>query len=229
MIQIGDYTFPSGQAQALIRREEVHARIRKSIRIDALLGPFNSLDEARSDVEDLEGELAKIDTGLADVRIQDGRYYLARRREYSRTLDERTITAAIHLTVLTEDPFERSVTIHNLPWNIAGSGAQMTLVQTGNVPAPPVMALIAMNTLINPSLSDGYRNWTFVGSLNAGEYLVIDSDHKTVLRNGIENNLHCVSGDFVQLVPGNTLLTYTDHPNSTHQSYINIQYQDRWD
>ncbi len=229
MIQIGDYIFPANQAQALVRREEVHSLVRKSIRIDTLLGPFDSIDEAQNEIENLEGELARADAGLADVRIQEGRYYRARRSEYTRTLDERTLTAAIHMTLLTDDPFERSVNEHSIPWTITASGAQITIPNAGNVDAPPLITLTASSYLINPTLSDGVRNWTYLALLNAGDFLVIDSDRKTALLNGTVNILHTVDGEFIQLPPGNTVLIYTDYPYSSHQAIINIQYQDCWD
>lgn len=229
MIQIGAYTFPADQAQATVGREEALSRVRKSIRIDAILGPFDSIPAAQSEIDDLEGQLALLDQGLADVRIHADRFYLAHRKEYERSLEERTLTASVHMVLLTDDAFERGGQIETHLLNIADGVTEIIITQDGNIDALPVLTVHALDVIVNPALSDGQRTWTYTGTLSPGDVLVADSDRRTAIRNGTANVLNQVAGDFIRLSPGVTRITWSEAASSSHQATLIIQYRSLWD
>lgn len=229
MIQIGAYTFPDGQAQATVCREEALSRVRKSIRIDAILGPFDSINEALAMLDDLEGQLALLDIGLADVRIQADRFHMAHRKEYERAVDERTLTASVHIVLLTEDAFERGVQIESHHLNIADGETEIIISQAGNIDALPVLTVQAQGVIINPTVTDGQRTWTYMGTLSPGDALVVDSDQRTAILNGTVNVLNRAAGDFIRLYPDATRISWSEDVASSQQATLTIQYRSLWD
>jgi hypothetical protein len=55
--------------------------------------------------------------------------------------------------------------------------------------------------------------FSYSGPLEPGDILIIDTDKKTVQRNG-ENFLFFYSGSFFDLLPGNNIITYSDTKSS---------------
>lgn len=77
---------------------------------------------------------------------------------------------------------------------------------------------------VNPELSDFTTNTTFYysGSVASGQTLVIDMNNKTALLNGtsVINN---VSGEWVNLTPGNNRISYTTDNNDAVSSELKWQ------
>jgi hypothetical protein len=67
---------------------------------------------------------------------------------------------------------------------------------------------------------------TFTGTFSAGETIVIDMDKFTVKHNGA-NALNEMTGDFFNLLDGETEIIYTD-TSSTRTIGITFVYRDRW-
>lgn len=228
-MKIGSYEFEPGQHAVKIMRQVVYARVRKVIRVDAVLAHHHTLAEARADVEALEGQLALLDRGDAALELVPGRYYDAARRDYSRHLNEDTFTTAVHLELLTADAFERGTVLQSANLTISDSGDGIPVSQAGNTVSRPRLTLSATGVLVGPSLSDGANRIRYEGTLAAGDVLVIDAEPQSAVLNGAANALPAMTGDFPLLGPGATTITYEDEAASTHQAHLLVEYRDTWD
>ena len=184
MVAIGSYTFPEHSTAVDIQSRFIDGKLKKIIRIDALvLGSGNAVDFL-ADIEDLEGEIEKFDRGEADLSITSGRTYKGIRLALQRTLDRESKFAAFEILLLTEDRFERSSVLHEEDKTITASGDTLVVSQAGNVYAFPEITLTATEDLVHPVLSDGTRGLTYNGTIPAGSVLVIDADAKTATLDG---------------------------------------------
>lgn len=228
MVTLGGFVFPEQRTFVRVRTREVLSRVRKEIEIYSLLIHYASLEGLRGDLEALEGELEKLDRGEVSLSIHEGRYFMGRRRDLQRFVEPRHLAATIHLLVLTEDRFERSVEEHQETLALSESGQAMVVSQAGSGLAFARFLLTAGGTLVKPRISDGTRSVVFEASLESGETLELDGDARTAKRNSSENVLHLVSGEFPLLSPGDTTITYTDDEASSHTGTLEVRYRDLW-
>lgn len=229
MVRIGLYNFPEAALAVRVTREEILSRVRKTVRLDALLGPFASMDDLLAERANLEGELARLDSGDAHLHLVFGRYHAASRREHQWAIDAQALTLAAHLQLITADPFERSIDTHEVEVDLAATGGTLTIPHAGNIPSRPALVLTAAATVLRPALTDGARTLTWDGLLAPGDVLAIDADRQTAWRNGTENVLLDIAGDFPRIAPGGSTLSCTASGASPPNAALRVTWRDWWD
>ena len=207
MVSLGGFIFPEKRTVVQIRTREVLSRVRKEIEVHSVFTHYADLDALKGDLEAMEGELEKFDRGEVQLSIHEGRFFTGRRRDLQRQVEPQCLVAAISLSVLTDDRFERSVVERQENLTLTQSGESIAISQAGNAPAFARFNLAAGNTLIEPQIDDGVRSIRFEDTLNAGETLELDSDQRTAVKNGTENVLHLMNGKFPLLSPGSATIT----------------------
>ena len=228
MTGLGSFNFPEKRTFVRSRIREVLSKVRREIDIYSLLIGYGNLENLEQDLEILEGELEKFNRKEVTLSLHPGRYVSGWRRDYQRVIEPRHKAASLHLLILTDDRFERSIEEHQETLILSASGQSIEISQEGNGEAFPRLVLTATGTLIHPAISDGTRTLSFQGQLEPGMSLHLDSDFHTALINGSENVLQSLSGEFPLLDPGTTQITYTDHSSSTHSGTLEINYRDLW-
>ncbi len=228
MTSVGDFTFPERRTVVTVRTREVLSRVRREIEIVSLFCSYASLSQLESDLEALEGALERFDRREAGLSLHPGRYLMGWRRDWQKLIEPQARAASIRLLALTDDRFERSVEEHVLNVSITQQNQATPVSQAGNGLAFPRFLLTATGTLINPSFSDGSRTLTCNVQLSPGETLEIDSDRRSVLKNGTTNVLSQTSGEFPLLEPGGGELVYADDAASSHLGSLEIRYRDLW-
>ena len=228
MATVGDFTFPQERTSLDIQTRIVDGQTRKVVRIDTIILGFGSNAQFLANVELLEGEIELFDQGEVSLSATQGRYYEGRRLRLERTIDEKSRFAAFEIELLTHDRYERSQTLHQENLTITASGDYLDVDQEGNTHSPPQLQLTATGNLVKPVLSDGERSLYYWDTLQAGNNLVIDCDLRTAKLNGSTNVLGKIAGSFPLLVPGESSITYTDDPSSTHNGTLLAKYRDRW-
>jgi len=228
MASIGAFTFPARRTAVDVQTSLVEGRTRKIIRVDTILLGSGSLADFLTEVSNLEAEVEKLDRGEATLSVTAGRYYGGRRLSVQRTLDEAARFAAFEIRLLTEDRYERSLDLHEATKVLTASGDTLIVDHAGNTLARPELTLTAVGNLVRPTLSDGERSIVYEDTLAAGGSLVFDSDLQTALLNGTQNVLPKTSGSFPLLSPGNTTITYTDDPTSSHSGTLLVRFRDLW-
>jgi len=228
MVTLGSFTFPEKRTFVQVRTRNVLSRVRKEINLYTLLIRYSELEQLEADLEALEGQLEKFDRREATLSLHEGRYYTGWRRDFQRFVESRHRAASVHLLILTDDRFERSIEEHQENVTLTASGQSVVVSQSGNGLAFAKFLLSATGSLVQPQISDGPRSLVFQETLEAGDTLEIDSDRRTAVRNGTESVLSLMSGDFPLLSPGETTLTYTDCAGSSHSGTLQITYRDLW-
>lgn len=229
MVRIGLYTFPEAALAVRVTREEILSRVRKTVRLDALLGPFASMEDLLAERATLEGELARLDSGDAHLHLVPGRYHAASRREHQWAIDAHALTFAAHLLLITEDPFERSTDTHEIEADLASIGGAVTISHAGNIPSRPALVLTAAATVQRPVITDGARTLVWDGLLAPGDVLALDADRLTAWRNGTENVLLAISGDFPRIAPGGSTLSCAAQGAGPPHAALRVTWRDWWD
>ncbi len=228
MVTIGDYSFPERSTAVDIESKFIDGKLKKIVRIDAIVLGSGSASDFSANIEDLEGEVERFDRGEADLSVTSGRYYRGTRLALRRTVDSESKFGAFEILLLTDDRFERSSALHEEEKTITASGDTLTVSQEGNADALPEITLTATGDLVYPTLSDGTRSLTYNGTISAGSVLVIDADAKTAILDGETNALPKITGSFPVLSPGDTTLTYTDNEDSSHDAVLVVRFRDTW-
>ncbi len=228
MTSVGDFTFPERRTVVTVRTREVLSRVRREIEIVSLFCSYASLSQLESDLEMLEGELERFDRREAGLSLHPGRYLMGWRRDWQKLIEPQARAASIRLLALTDDRFERSIEEHVLNVSVAQQSQATPVSHAGNGWAFPQCSIAATGTLINPSFSDGSRTLTCNVQLSPGETLQIDSDRRSVLKNGTANVLSQTLGEFPLLEPGGGELVYADDAASSHLGSLEIRYRDLW-
>ncbi len=224
-ITVGAYTFDTRTTVVHEAYEEVGGRQTRAIRITGLLR--GAPDEAAL-IDTLDNiTKAVFENAPVMVSIRPCRRFQARREAFSRELNGRTITGQFTLDLRAETAWEESTTLHESEWIIGMSGDELDLENSGNDNACPIITLTAEDFLITPAISDGTRTLTYEGNVASGETLIIDGENRVVTLDGADVTGY-TTGDFPQLAPGDTTLTYIDDPGSSHLVSANVAHRDRW-
>ncbi len=227
-VQVGEYTFPAERTFVNTATREVLSRVRKDVEIISLLTHPHCGEALQAEVETLEREFEKLDRREAHLSLHEGRYYSGWRRDLQIKVRKENRVASVRAHVLTDDRFERSIEEHVQQVNILQDEVSFDVEQAGNGLAFPSFLITAVGTVVNPQISDGTRTILYEGSFGAGQTLYLDSESRTAVKNGSENVLAAVSGEFPRLSPGVTTLTYRDGPVSAHDAQLEVWYRDLW-
>jgi len=228
MPRIGTFELDSTTTVIDTRTEFVLGRVRRVTVLTLFLTRFTDRDDFSRTLDDLEKEVERLDRGETDFSIRTGRMLRGRRRKWVLTRDEDRCTAVARLEVLGEDRYEYGETENLVSFSITSSPQNLDLTVGGNWNALPILKLTASGNLADPVFSDGVRTLSCNLSLAAAETLEIDSESRTVTKNGDEDVFPSVTGDFPEPVPGSTSLVYSDSTSGTPSASLEIRWRDRW-
>lgn len=224
-MQLSDYTFRDETTRSVSDLRYVEYRLRREVEIVGILEGFPGLAEFRAEVAALDAAVEAFAVDGAEFLRLPGRYLPGRVLRYRKTVDEAARVASFRLVLLSDDRFERSTTLHTVTLEFSASGQSVDVDNAGTAASLPALTLTAGADLVTPSISDGTRTLMYGGTLTAGESLVLDCDAHTAECAG-ENALPLLSGDWPQLAPGATTLTYTDAGGASGS--LRIDYRDFW-
>lgn len=224
-ISVGGYTFNTRTTVVREQYEVVGGKQTRAIRITGLLR--GAANEAAL-ITALDGitEAASAASQVA-VSLRPGRRMFARREGFAREVNGQTLTGQFVLDLRAETAWEESELLKSSAWPIAFSGAALNVTNEGNLPTSPVITITAEDLLIAPGFSDGIRSLVYEGTVENGSTLVIDGETREVRLDGADVTGY-TAGEFPQLGPGETTLTYTDDPGSSHLATGLVTFRDRW-
>jgi phage-related protein len=224
MIRIGAFTFPAGRtavSQALI---EAKSKVRREIRIEALLRRQNAAALAE-ELAGLQQAVEQFDRGQAVLSLQDGRYHEGRRREFQVTPLESKAIAWIELLILTSDRYERSLTEYQLTQETENGPALFTLQNRGNWRAPLAFTLIPQGEISSVRIETEPAAFELHRTVTAGQQLRIDSNRRLVTVDEI-SVIHAGNEVFPYLTEGMQSVTVRSTPADvpvrctvSHRSY----------
>jgi hypothetical protein len=224
-ISVGGYVFNSRTSVVREQYEVVGGKQTRAIRITGLLR--GAVDEAAL-IDALDDLTAAVSTDESvAVSLRPGRQIFARREGFAREVNGQTLTGQFVLDLRAETAWEESEILHEAAWIIGLSGATLDVENAGNAMARPIISLTAEDVLIAPGISDGVRTLVYEGNVDHGSTLVVDAESREVRLDGTVVTGY-TSGDFPQLSPGETTLTYLDDPGSSHLVTASVTHRDRW-
>lgn len=225
-ITLGSVTFDEANTTVREKLEEVGGRNERRITLSGLvLGESTVADiEARLDAI-LDAASLEDYTGVLSLRA--GRRLQVRRDAFKRELRPEELVGAFTLELSARDSFEESIATTTVNWTIAASGATLNVTPLGTTDAQPIIALTAVGTLIDPTLSDGLRAMAYSGTVANGESLVFDASARKVSLAGADVTPY-TTGEFPRLAPEGTTLTFTDAVGSSHAASATVQFRNRW-
>jgi Siphovirus-type tail component, C-terminal domain len=228
MASIGDYTFDESATRIVSDLRMVEKRLRREISIVGMLEGFVSASALYSEMEALEKEIEKFAVGEVTLSLVSGRFLNGKILRHRKTVDEAQRVASFRLILLSEDRFERSIEFHQETLIITASGNDIEVENAGSADSLPTLTLTATGELVDPAISDGTNTLSWSGTLSAGDTLVLDCDAHRAIKNGSENVLASMSGQWPTLPPGETTLTYSDDISSSHSASLVVGYYDFW-
>lgn len=161
------------------------------------------------------------------ISLRPGRRVRVRREGFSREVHGGQRTGAYTINLRAEEGWEESETVTTVGWTIDASGATIALENGGTLPTFPLVSLDALGSIEGLALSDGTRTLSYEGEVEAGATLIVDGVAGQVWLDDLDITPY-TRGDFPQLAPGETVLTYTDALGSSHLLDGEVTYRDRW-
>ncbi|MFP4502228.1 MAG: phage distal tail protein [Candidatus Hydrogenedentota bacterium] len=225
-IVLGDYTFDERTTAVAEKQEEVGGRDARAI---TLTGVFTGLETLEAAEAALDGVITAAGDGVSEtfLSLRAGRRMRVRRTGFEREVVRQKRTATFKLTLEAANPYEEAEEQTSFAWNVTASDSTQVFTNAGNVYAQPVITFLATGALIAPAISDGTRTMHYTGTVNDGETLAFDAAAGRVTLDGLDVTPY-TEGVFPRLAPGDTTLTYTDEPDSTHTAAITVAYRARW-
>jgi len=225
-IRLNSYIFDSENTSVRDRMEEVGGKDERRFVLRGLIVGKSSVDELESEIDTILDEASQTDYG-ATLSLRDDREFRVERERFERKVGEEELIGAFELELRARDPFEYATEETVEQWNVTGSGQVKQVTAVGNVYSNPRFTLTASGNVVNPSISDGTRTITYLGTVANGEVLVFDAAAGTVTLEG-EDAIPYTTGEFPRISPEGTTLEYTDDESSSHTAGIEIAFRDRW-
>ena len=228
MPRVGSFVFREETTVAESRTEFVFGRVRRVVTLAGVLNGFSSRSAYEAAIAEVRRELERFDRGETDFSLTAGRFIEGRRRRFDLVRNDAGCFAAVHLEILAADRYERSESESAEVVAIAASPQTVPLEPDGNWPALPRLRLEAVGTIVNPSFSDGTRTLSAALTLAPGDVLELDGENRTASKNGSENVLHLISGEFPEVHPAGTDLEYADETPGGPDATLTVAWRDLW-
>lgn len=225
-ITLGSYTFDEAHTTFEEQYEEVAGRDERVVLVKGLIAGASTIADVESMLDSVL-DAASVDDYSAALSLRDGRQLFVRRDQFERQILRERTCGAFTLKLRARDPFEESTVATETPWNIAASGATLNVASSGNVAAHAVIALVATDAVVDPSMSDGLNTIVYSGTVSDGETLEFDGATHRVILEGVDVTAYS-SGDFPVIDPDGTTLVYTDDDASSHTASVTVTHRDRW-
>ncbi len=225
-IRLNSYIFDDNNTSVRDRMEEVGGRDERRFIVRGLIVGKNSVAEIESELDTILDEASKAGYG-ATLSLREDREFRVERERFERKVGEEELIGAFELELRAGDPFEYAAEETIDQWNVTGSGQTRQVAAAGNVYSNPRFTLTASGNVVNPSISDGMRAMTYLGTVADGEVLVFDAAAGAVTLEG-EDVIPYTTGEFPQISPEGTTLEFGDDESSSHTAEIEIAFRDRW-
>jgi len=225
-ITLGAVTFDFAHTVVRETHDEVGGRRERAIEITGLIAGESSEAAIHAALDAILDAASAIEYSAA-LSVRPGRRMMVRRAEFVRQVSAESHTGTFTLKLAAREPHEESVVLHSVPWLIDASGDSIALTHAGNTPAPVIIRLTALDTIIAPEFSAGSNSMHYGGTLSNGDVLEFDGIERLVRLNGADVTPY-VSGQFPDISPEGITLLYTDAPASAHAASVVLEYRDRW-
>ena len=218
MITLNSYEFDEEFTTVRDELAEVGGKDARVFVVTGWIVGKSSVEAIESELDTILDESSKEDGG-AMLSLRDGRCFGVERDEFDRRVDAQKLTAP--------DPFEHADEETVVEWEVTESGDTKAVAAGGNVFSKPRFALTADGDVVNPTIADGERSITYLGTVSDGETLVLDGQTGSATLEG-EDVTPYTEGDVPQVSPEGTTLEYTDDDTSSHTAAIEVRFRDRW-
>lgn len=225
-ITLGTITFDDATTAVKEKLEEVGGRNERRITISGLVTGLSDVASIESRLDDIL-DAASRQFYTAELSLRPGRVLFVKRENFRREVRPDELVGVFTLELAALDAFEESVAFASANWPIAASGAALGLASAGNMRTPASIFLTAVDDLLDPAISDGEHALAFSGIVSAGGMLIIDGILGRVILNAKDVTPY-TSGEFPQIAPEGTTLTFTDDIESSHSANATVTYRDRW-
>ena len=226
-ITLGSVTFDETYTQVKETLEEVGGRNERTIVLSGLIVGEATVNDIHDRLDDILVASSEEDF-TADLSIRTNRRFYVRRNGFSREVRPESLTGSFELELKAKQPYEESKFGLSIDWDVTASGETMTFVPGGSLYAPAkIYVKPTVNSIVNPTFSDGVRTIQYQGSVQIGEVLVFDGKTERVTLDGVDV-MGYTSGLFPRLEAAGTTLTYTDDATSSHMASIDVEFIARW-
>ncbi len=105
------------------------------------------------------------------------------------------------------------------------SPTDIQLTSEGCAPTTPEWTLTAIDTIINPAISNGADRMEWNGTLDPGDIMVISKDGTVSINGSRAGN---ISGTVPEADAGKNIFVCTDEPGSSHNCAIEVMWNDAY-
>jgi len=216
MISVGNYEFPKPSTIIQVNTIEAKSKVRKEIRIQSMID---------SSTDMLENAVESFDQGETHLSLHPGRFYLGRRRSFCVAPNLRGSRTWVEFTALTNDRYERSLSLHTHSLSGFFGRAALSLFNVGNWIAPLHVSIKAIHAIEHLDITIGNRICELDESIGEGQTLIIDSESRSLFKD--EKPLARSMDDFPSLELGVNQVAVQAQPSSA-EFLCTIQYRDFW-
>lgn len=224
-ISVGAYGFDEGTTTVRETLEAVGGRETRAIVISGLIRGAGSVAGLEVMLDEILRS-ASVESPVY-VSVRSGRRILARREQFVREVQRGGQAGRFELTLRAENAWEESDVPTTVPWSIASSGTSLVVESDGNLATRPTITLDALGTILSPELGDGVRTLRYDGVVETGSRWTVDGESERVWLDGVDITPY-TEGDFPVVGPGETTLTYSDDPSSSHLLDGTVAFRARW-
>ncbi len=226
MITLNTYEFDEEFTTVRDELAEVGGKDARVFVVTGWIVGKSSVEAIESELDTILDESSKEDGG-AVLSLRAGRCFGVERDEFDRRVDAQILLGVFRLKLTAPDPFEHADEDTVVEWGVTQSGDTKAVVAGGNVFSKPRFALTSNGDVVNPTIADGERSITYLGTVSDGETLVLDGQTGSATLEG-EDVTPYTEGDVPQVSPEGTTLEYTDDDTSSHTAAIEVRFRDRW-
>ncbi len=129
------------------------------------------------------------------------------------------------ITMLAADTREYSTVRASATVALTSSPADIQLTTKGRASTTPEWTLTAIETIINPAISNGADRMEWYGTLNPGDVMVVSKDGAVSINGSRSGN---ISGTVPEADAGENTFVYSDDPGSSHNCTIEVSWNDAY-
>jgi hypothetical protein len=129
----------------------------------------------------------------------------------------------ITITMLAADTREYSILRDSATVTVISSPADIQLTSEGRAPTTPEWTLTAIESIINPAISNGANRMEWNGTLDPGDVMVISKDGTVSINGSREGN---ISGTVPEAEAGENTFVYSDETGSSQNCTIEVTWND---
>lgn len=161
------------------------------------------------------------------LRLNPDRKMTLKSLRFEKTLDikEPEKNNKIIITMLAADTYEYSVAVQSAQVTVSASPATIEINNTGHAPTTPEWTITATGSIVNPVIDNGTDEIEWIGTLTAGDALVIKKDGSTTVNGTASTPINDMP---LKASSGKTTFTYRDDPDSSHSCILKAEWNDAY-